>query len=169
MDVVCEHAQKADLKDIMRVISDARAFLAEQGVNQWQGPFPDEQAILEDITQKQAFVFRQKGKVVAFVCVSLLPEKEYETPVSGAFLLQGSYATIHRNAVSADFRGKGISRHMFDVCYETAKKAGMKNIRIDTHEDNARMRHILEREGFSSCAVVIVGDKTPRIAYEKEL
>ena len=45
---------------------------------------------------------------------------------------------------------------------------GIKNIRIDTHEDNRIMQHLLDKYGFAKCGCIYVEDGTPRIAYQKE-
>ena len=68
--------------------------------------------------------------------------------------------TIHRIAGSG--AGKGIFRECLAYCL-----ARIPNIRIDTHRDNAAMRHLLEKHGFRKCGVIYVEDGSPRIAYQK--
>lgn len=45
-------------------------------------------------------------------------------------------------------------------------KAQIPHLRIDTHEDNKVMQHVLEKYGFVRCGIVYVSDGSPRIAYE---
>ena len=45
-------------------------------------------------------------------------------------------------------------------------KAQIPHLRIDTHEDNKVMQHVLEKYGFVRCGIVYVPDGSPRIAYE---
>ena len=41
------------------------------------------------------------------------------------------------------------------------------HLRIDTHEDNKVMQHLIEKNGFKKCGIVYVEDGTERFAYEK--
>ena len=41
------------------------------------------------------------------------------------------------------------------------------NLKIDTHEDNVVMQHVLEKNGFERCGKIYTHDGTPRIAYQK--
>ncbi len=43
----------------------------------------------------------------------------------------------------------------------------MSNFRIDTHNDNKIMQHVIEKNGFIRCGIIYVKDGSPRIAYEK--
>lgn len=45
-------------------------------------------------------------------------------------------------------------------------KARVPHLRIDTHEDNAVMQHVIEKCGFKRCGIIYVSNGTPRIAYE---
>ena len=40
------------------------------------------------------------------------------------------------------------------------------HLRIDTHEDNKVMQHVVEKMGFSRRGIIYVADGSPRIAYE---
>lgn len=40
------------------------------------------------------------------------------------------------------------------------------NLRIDTHEENKVMRHLIEKSGFAECGIIRVEDGSPRIAYQ---
>ena len=41
------------------------------------------------------------------------------------------------------------------------------NMRVDTHEKNLAMQHILERNGYVYCGRIYVDDGTSRRAYQK--
>ena len=45
---------------------------------------------------------------------------------------------------------------------------GIKNIKIDTHEDNLIMQKLLEKNSFKYCGVIYLLDGSKRIAFEKE-
>ena len=42
---------------------------------------------------------------------------------------------------------------------------GIESIRIDTQEENKVMQHILTREGFEYCGLILF-DGGPKLAYE---
>lgn len=42
------------------------------------------------------------------------------------------------------------------------------DIRIDTHKDNKPMLHLIRKNGFTRCGVIIVDDGTPREAFQKK-
>ncbi len=41
------------------------------------------------------------------------------------------------------------------------------NIRIDTHQNNKRMQHLLEKNGFTYCGIILTEEQAPRLAYQK--
>ena len=44
--------------------------------------------------------------------------------------------------------------------------AQFDHIRMDTHADNAPMRHLLEKQGFSHRGTIYVENGTPRMAFD---
>ena len=52
---------------------------------------------------------------------------------------------------------------------ELCKERGIPSIKIDTHEQNLGMQHILRKNGYTYCGVIYVEDGTKRLAYEKVL
>ena len=46
-----------DIGEIMEVIEDARQYLKEQGIDQWQDGFPTQEVIVEDIVMHESYVF----------------------------------------------------------------------------------------------------------------
>ena len=43
------------------------------------------------------------------------------------------------------------------------------DVRIDTHRDNETMLHLIEKNGFIRCGIIIVDDGTERIAFQKKI
>jgi RimJ/RimL family protein N-acetyltransferase len=41
------------------------------------------------------------------------------------------------------------------------------NIRIDTHDDNKTMQHILLKNGFTYCGIIYLKNGDERLAYQK--
>lgn len=93
---------------------------------------------------------------------ALIPGRDptYDIIEDGAWLSDEEYSTIHR--VAGDGRVNGV--------FEAALRfslAQTPHIRIDTHEDNAVMRHLIEKNGFQRTGMIYCRDGSPRIAYER--
>ena len=101
---------------------------------------------------------RRMGKPAGVFAFLLGPEPNYER-IDGAWRNSLPYGTIHR--VASDGRVPGF----FGRCMEFCKKQ-TANLRIDTHEENKVMRHLIEKSGFAECGIIRVEDGSPRIAYQ---
>ena len=67
-------------------------------------------------------------------------------------------------AFNKDSAGTGLSKEAFSLIKDFCVEKGIYAIRIDTHEDNKVMRHILAREGFEPCG--IINYDGPKLAFE---
>ena len=81
---------------------------------------------------------------------------------NGNWLNDNDYLTIHRIA------SNNKKEHIFHTVIEYLKKK-KKDIRIDTHKDNKRMKHLIEKERFKYCGIIYVRDGTARDAYQLEV
>lgn len=61
-----------EVDQIMLVIEDARKQLAASGSNQWQGKYPDEDTIYDDVLTGQGYVALLDGQIVAMQLLSLM-------------------------------------------------------------------------------------------------
>ena len=67
-------ATKADLPAILEIIDAAKAYLKEQGINQWQAGYPTNQDIEKDIEQKISYVLMVDGEIAA--TAALWPDRD---------------------------------------------------------------------------------------------
>ena len=77
----------------------------------------------------------------------------------GNWISDEPYGVVHR--VASDGTVHGVLGRIMDYC-----KGQMPHLRIDTHEENKVMQHVIEKCGFVRCGIIYVSDGTPRIAYE---
>ena len=157
------HTQMDDLKEVMRIYENARAFMAQHGNPRQWGPtkWPPEQLICQDILSEKSYVCIEEDSIAAVFFFDYGPhiEPTYEY-IEGSWLQTGSYGVVHRIASSGVYRGAG------SACIQWAMKK-CDALRIDTHFDNYIMQHTLEKLGFARCGIIYVHeDKDPRIAYE---
>ena len=157
---VIRPAAMEDLPELLALYERARAFMAANGnPDQWGTSSPPRQVLEEDIRKKQLFICeRNRGVCGAFALV-FGDDPTYARIEGGAWRSDSPYGTIHRIA------GKETERGIFEECLSWCReRAG--HIRIDTHEKNAVMQHLIEKNGFIRCGIIHVADGSPRIAYE---
>lgn len=152
-----------EVTPIMRVIEDARKQLAASGSNQWQGTYPDENTIYDDILAGQAYVGLLDGEIVAHAAVVIGVEPAYEKIYDGHWQHNNhQYVTFHRVAVLSRVTGKKVAQTFLQGLIEGTKG---HDFRCDTHEKNLAMQHILTKLGYVYCGKVPVDGE--RLAYQK--
>ena len=84
--------------------------------------------------------------------------------IDGAWKNEAPYGVIHR--IASDGTEKGIFEAVMEFCKEKMAERGIRNLRIDTHEDNKTMQHLIEKYGFQRCGIIYLENGSPRIAYQ---
>ena len=166
-------AKEADIGDILRIVGDARASLKKHGVDQWQGPYPDEKAFLFDMDRGECFLLLHGEEIAGFFTLSTREEKCYEEITDGKWTADLPYCVLHRAAVAAGYRGSGMAEYMMKCVEEQARRFGRRSIRVDTHRKNKAMQRLLRESGYryrgNVRVVVEPGHDTARQAFEKLL
>lgn len=154
------------------ILEEAKQFLRQEGVDQWQRGYPRVEDFLRDMEEGRNWVFTHEGEVVGVLALSFAPEFCYEM-MQGQWLTEGCYASLHRVAVRDDMRGSGLAEEMFSFARDIALGRGASGLRIDTHPDNKPMQGLLRKMGFSYCGKVYLEDHVERgamrLAFEKVL
>ena len=155
-------ATRSDLPEILKIYARARETMAAAGnPTQWGTSFPPEELLKEDIDSNRLFVYLVNGELEAVFAFILGPDPTYAVIEDGQWLNDTlPYGTIHRLA-SAGHR-KGVTDEVITWCLEHCE-----SLRADTHEDNKIMQHLLEKNGFARCGIILADDGKPRIAYQK--
>lgn len=151
-------AEKADLNEIARVYNTARQFMQENGnATQWTDGYPKNELVLDDICRQQLYIYEETGRIHG---VFMFQEGEDPTyaEIEGTWINEEPYSVIHR--IASDGETKGV----FETCINYAKERCV-NLRIDTHEDNKIMQHLIKKNGFQYCGVIYVEDGSPRVAF----
>lgn len=159
-------ATPEDIEGILDIIYSAQAHFKVQGIDQWQNGYPNRAVIAADIEQGNSYVLTEVDDILATVAVIVGIEKTYETIYDGAWLTEGSYATIHRLAVSQAHKGRGIA---FEVMRRIERLLTTNSIRIDTQEVNFPMQGLIQKSGYTYCGIIYLADGNKRLAYEKTL
>lgn len=171
MQFIFRSAETGDLAGVLRLIQDARVYLARQGVDQWQDGFPHAEVLAADVARGQSYVMQAAdGRLAATAVLQLAHEPDYDLLQGGVWLQNGEYACIHRVAVAAAFRGSGIAGRLMAELEAAARRHALPALRVDTHPDNLPMQKLLQKSGFTHCGTIfLLRDGAERLAYEKLL
>ena len=155
-------ANKVDLDEIWNVYLDAREFMRQTGnASQWGDFYPTIPMLEQDIERNELYVVERNEGICGVFLFAEGPDPWYAEIDDGEWKSDTPYSVIHR--VAAKTTEKGI----FAECLSFALSKD-QHLRIDTHEDNKVMQHILQKNRFERCGIVYVHDrKSPRIAYER--
>ena len=149
-----------DLERMKELFACARKYMKEHGnPTQWKDDRPNISYVLNDIARNNSYVIEDEDRIVGTFAAIRGIEPTY-LEIDGAWLNDEEYVTIHR--IASDGSRKGIFNEAIKYC-------GKFNcdIRIDTHKDNRTMIHLIEKNGFKYCGIIIVDDGTERLAYQK--
>ena len=153
--------------EIMEIIEDGRAYLKSQGLDQWQEGYPDRAQIDADLASGNGRVFCVGDRIAGYACVCFGADPFY-FDIDGAWLDDKPYAVIHRCAVKASERGKGLGDTIFKTLEGFVKERGFDEIRVDTHRGNMVMQHLLQKNGYVYCGIILF-DGRERLAFQKNL
>ena len=164
MSYMIRKAEKGNLPRIYEIYETARQFMRENGNHvQWGAGDRPEELLEDDISQGNLYVLEDAVADEAIIH-AVFAFIEGEDPVylkieQGSWMVDTEYAAVHR--VASDGTVRNVLEKIMDYC-----KVQIPHLRIDTHEDNKVMQHVLEKYGFVRCGIVYVPDGSPRIAYE---
>lgn len=167
--ILLRHAESTDLTSIMSIITDAQNHLAQQNVDQWQNGYPTPEIIEGDIQRKEMLLATVgTHEVVGMMMCSTRPDPTYDR-IDGQWITPPGalYGVIHRMAVSAKHRKKGVAHYLFRQAEDYLREKRVLSIRLDTHHDNTGMQRLISRQLYQECGIIYVQSGDPRIAYEK--
>ena len=171
--VECRPATPEDLEDILLIVRQARNYLRKNRVDQWQGEYPDAAAFEKDFQYGECYCMTYGGRVAGFFTLSARPEPTYINLTDGKWASDEPYCVLHRSAISAEFRGTGLSDKLIGFVEELTLAMGRSYVRVDTHRKNRAMRSLLTRHGYRFRGNILIesepGHDPARQAFDKKL
>ncbi|MBQ9760028.1 MAG: N-acetyltransferase [Clostridia bacterium] len=153
------NAEIGDMEAVVRVYRAAKDYMDRTGnETQWERGYPAEAMIREDIASRRLYVVEEDRCIHAVFYFGLEEDETYRRIYDGAWKNDEPYGVIHR--VGSDGAVRGVIRAVVDFCLQT-----VKNLRIDTHENNKTMQHVLQKCGFERCGIIYLQNGDARIAY----
>ncbi len=161
-------AQLSDVPSLCVLAEEAKLFLKDLGVDQWQGEYPSSIDFTADIEADNCYVVTKDDEVIASTFLSFANDPTY-SEIDGEWSSSEKYGVIHRLMISNQYKGLGVSNYFLKKLAQVCIDNDYNWLRIDTHEDNIVMDKFLKRNGFIITGVIIVEDGTKRIAYDLKL
>lgn len=144
-------AQNQDFKEILMIYAYARKFMAEHGnPTQWGSTSPREEVLRNDIRQQQLYVIENdaKDKILGVFALIIGEDPTYQRIEQGSWKDESLYGTLHRVASAPG--AHGILEQALD--FSSGK---ITHLRIDTHEDNEVMQHLILKTGLKNVELFI--------------
>lgn len=161
-------ATYSDMEPILQLYRQARAYFSSADIPQWLDGRPDYDDVFGDIDDGICYVAVENGYVLAVFICDFSEESRYGALFGGAWLNDDEYAGLHRVAVGAEQKGKGIGGEIVKFVANRCRENGVYNLRCDTHPKNAAMRRMLEKSGFVACGKFFERGEE-RVGYHLEL
>ena len=152
----------ADIEALMAIFAYARAqMIADGNPTQWGDGYPSREQLMSDIQRGVSYIVEHNGHPCATFVFIIGDDPTYHYIEDGEWLDDTlPYGTIHR--IASNGQERGIFPFVLHWC-----SAQCPNLRIDTHQDNARMIHLIEQAQFTRCGIIYTRDNSPRIAYQR--
>lgn len=171
---IIRKARAEDLPELLRVYEAAREFMVKTGnPTQWISPDgktkPTKEQLEMDIAQSKSYVYTDAlgrihavfyydyGQEVEPTYGKIDPARGLDN--TGKWIGPETYGVVHR--IASDGLMKGAGR----TCLRWAMDQSA-HLRIDTHENNRPMQHVLGQLGFALCGTIYLEDGDSRLAYE---
>lgn len=163
-------AINADLPAMMAIIEQGRQALAADHIPQWQGPYPQATDLQADIDAARAWLLIVDGQIAGSAALLTTPDPNYQKIYQGSWAgpADARYTSIHRIAIASGYHGQHLADDYFSNLMTLSYQAGFRQIRVDTHALNQRMKHIITKAGFDYRGIVyMANDATDlRNAYQ---
>lgn len=157
-------AAMCDLPIVERLIEIGRCKMRADGnIHQWSNNHPRREVHISDIECGACHLIEEDGQPVATFTFLPGPDSTYSYIEDGAWINEAApYYVIHR--IASAHTVSNVMQSVLEWCNRYTD-----NIRIDTHRDNLRMRHLLEKHGFKYCGKIYLEDGNERLAFQKSL
>ncbi len=161
--VFIRKTEEKDLPSIELIYACARAFMRQSGNGgQWGEGYPKREKLLDDISRGYSYLCQEGNDILAVFSFCPSPDPTYAKIENGTWLNDEPYRVIHRMA--AGKRRSGAASFCLGWCFKQCR-----NIRIDTHRNNAPMLGLINKFGFKYCGIIYTDDGSPRLAFQKKI
>ena len=97
--MIIAKAKIEDLDAILKITEEAKSFLKENGVNQWQDGYPNKDVFKNDILNNYLYVVKEDEEILGFFSLCNY-EETYEKIYEGKWNSDEDYVVVHRLAIA---------------------------------------------------------------------
>jgi len=133
-------AKPEDLAKIFTLREEARAWLADNGIEQWKIPYSST-LIAQAIERGEAYLAYLGEDLIGTIRLQWSDETLWGKTEDNA-------GYVHNLVVSRRFAGQGLGREMLKWAEKTAAKAGKRFLRLDCAANNEKLCNYYQRAGF---------------------
>ncbi|NET09205.1 MAG: GNAT family N-acetyltransferase [Symploca sp. SIO2B6] len=159
-----------DIDGVFEIVQQTIAEMKTYGNNQWDHRYPLRQRFEQDVASQSLYVFKDGEKsrdIMGFIVVDDEEPDGYETI---SWRSDRPCLIIHRLAVSADHRQRGVASVLEAFACGLAQERGITYLKVDTHSTNQRMQGFLDRKGYRQVGeMMAMGKEKPFYCYDKLL
>ena len=157
--VYMRRAHEEDIKSIVSIINNARYYLKEQGLSQWQSGYPNQDTIEEDLVLQRGFVLVVAHQVAGYTAILAGEDPIYTLIEDGQWLNdETDYIGIHRFAILDKYRGQKLAQRFITAILTFFYENGTSDFRIDTHPGNLPMQAVITGNGFEKRGIVHINE-----------
>lgn len=166
-----KQATMDDLNTVMDLLRDGRDQLAERGIDQWQGDYPNEKHVQEDIEKGFSYMVKSDDQqTVGTVALVPAPDPVYDH-INGHWLKNTDhFVAIHRVAIHSQHAGKGYASQLFTAIIKYLAKhyPDIESIRLSTNENNLAMQRVATKSGFQKVGTMPGAYRPEELSYVYE-
>ncbi len=144
LNLVLSKAEKENIDEIYELYQN----VIKKTFTTWDKSYPSKQLIGVDIKNKNLYVLKLNGKIVA---VSFLGEYENQDD-DWKHKLNNGFG-IARICVSPDYQGRGIGASLLKLLIEEAKNRGADGLHFHVCVQNKSAIKMYEKAGFENCGI----------------
>ncbi|MCI5997207.1 MAG: GNAT family N-acetyltransferase [Parvimonas sp.] len=159
-------AKEYDRDKILEIYVSAAKSLKKDGVDQWQGVYTPSNKDIDEHIGVDLYVLEYCKNIVCTACLVEGIDEFYEK-IDGKWNTSIPYISIHKVATSLNYKRQNFARKMMSFI-EIAARRKKADLRIDTHENNEKMKRFILSCGYNHCGVVYLSGTLKRLAYDKK-
>lgn len=159
MDIIIEQGIKSDIDELAQLYDDLNDYL-ESRVNYpgWKkGVYPIREDAINGVVNRNLYVAKHSGKIVASVILSHEPEPAYDKAAWGVDADYSDIFVVHTFAVHHAYLKTGIGTRLMDFTTQHGIEKQAKSIRLDVYENNTPAIRLYEKCGFKYVNTVDLG------------
>lgn len=158
-------ANESDRESILEIYLEGSNALKEDGVDQWQGKYVPSFKDIDEHLGIDLYVLEYHKRVVSTACLVEGIDEDYEN-IDGKWNTSIPYISIHKVATSNKYKKQSFAKKMMYYVENLAKRKKM-DLRIDTHNDNKKMRNFILSCGYKYTGELLLKGELERLGYDK--